>query len=337
MTDLVTMQTLGTNGQWGNQIFQYCFLRTYAKRYGLDYAVPPWAGQHIFGFKDPDCRDFAPLPQVRERYEPFTHEDIFGVAVPPGPDDLRNKDYIGWAQFHTSWHQPDQPFIKGLFQEMRDPFASRLYPASKVLYARGRTAIGIHLRRSDAGRMIFFLTPIAWCLKWLHENWHRFDNPVVFLASEDHSLKRYFEHYGVLTSEDLGIVPEDSTPRGYVSPYTGWGGVDPAHFDFLPDWHFLSCCDVVLGAESSFSFTAAWLGACLEYWQPQMSSRGFVYHPLWNCRPIAGEHLDDFPGIPGTSLDANPIFDGYWKGYKNKYPAIPEDPAEIERWSKPPR
>lgn len=46
----VTMRTLGQNGRFANQLFQYAFLRFYAREHGLDVQVPAWEGKKLGGF-----------------------------------------------------------------------------------------------------------------------------------------------------------------------------------------------------------------------------------------------------------------------------------------------
>ena len=43
------MSTIGNNGRFANQLFQYAFLRIYAENHNLRIATSPWIGQTIFG------------------------------------------------------------------------------------------------------------------------------------------------------------------------------------------------------------------------------------------------------------------------------------------------
>lgn len=333
------MRTLGVNGQWGNQLFEYAFIRTATRREGMDYAVPPWAGQKLFGLRDPVWTDQdAILPQVQEKYERCDLGGIFGEPIPPEPGSLRNRDYWGYCQFHTSWYAPDREFLESLFVLRDEAMKARVEPMMANLRQRGKTYIGLHLRLSDAGRLFFPLIPVSWALRWLHKNWNRFDQPVLVICSEDPVCKEQFAGYNVVTAEDLGVKITGETPEAYTHPYTGWEGVAPQHFDFFPDWYLLSRCQIVMLANSSFSFTAALFGGtCRELWRMELRAQDFVGWNPWNCRVLCREPVDEYPGTPGIRLDANPRFDRYWRGYKNKCPAVPEDPKEIERWSIPPK
>lgn len=329
---LITMSRLGTAGQWGNNIFQYAFIRVYARRHNLSYQIPVWAGRHFFGLHDPPIT--VKLPPSVERLGPCRHQMHYGVPIAPGPEHI-DHDWLGWGQYHTNWYAPDKPFIQELFQVTEEAKAP-LEATWKELSGRGRTVIGLHLRRGDSGRLIFFFTPIVWCLKWLRENWPRFTRPVLFLATEDLTLKRYFEGYGVVTVEDLGIQLKPEVPPGYIYPHRV-GHDRVRQLDFFPDWWLLQQCPVVVSSESTFSFTAAWTGtACHEFWRPRLSLRRFERVDPWDTETSPREHLDDFRGIPGTQIDRNPEFPEAWSGFHPTYPSVPEDPVEIERWMAPP-
>ena len=329
---LITMSRLGTYGQWGNQCFQYAFLRTYARRHGLEYQVPKWAGQYFFGHEDPPIT--TALPEKAERYEPTKHESCFGVPIPPDGEEYAGHDFRGWAQYNLSWYAPDRPFIQGLFEPVVSPESERVLPALDRLRSIGDTVIGLHLRRGDAGRMIFFLLPMAWCLKWLHEHWQRFERPVLFIATEDPSLVRWFRHYNPVLAEDLGLGFSGAPPQ-YEYPHPR----DEAHvrsMDFFADWFLLQQADVVLGGETTYSFTAAWLSRQnQEYWRARLSTGRFEKENPWDCPASHREHLNDYPGVPGTQWDENLNYSEYWGDYQPAHESIAETPEQIVKWMKP--
>lgn len=327
--NLITMSRLGTYGQWGNQVFQYAFLRTYAKRYGLDYACPQWAGQYFFGHQDSPITER--LPAYHEKYEPCKHESCFGRPIPPIGDEVRGHDWTGWGQFDTSWYAPDRESITGLFQAV-EPESIRMTAAMERLRQRGDTVIGLHLRRGDGGRMIFFWTPMVWVLKWLRENWSRFERPVLYIATEDVGLAYWFQNYRPVLMENLGFTAKAEPPPQYVYPHDH-PERKPRQLSFFPDWYILQHCDVVLAAESTFGVSAAWVSrTCREFWRPRISLVGFEQVDMWNTCVSPREHLNDFPGIPGTQLDDNPEYARYWNGYKSANTAVPEEEQEIRKW-----
>jgi hypothetical protein len=52
ISQFLTMSSLGRLGRFGNQIFQYAFLRICANESGARVECPPWIGQKLFGHAD---------------------------------------------------------------------------------------------------------------------------------------------------------------------------------------------------------------------------------------------------------------------------------------------
>src|SRR5678815_5449560 len=50
---ILTMTALGRLGRFGNQIFQYAFLKICARTSGASVQTQPWVGQALFGQNDP--------------------------------------------------------------------------------------------------------------------------------------------------------------------------------------------------------------------------------------------------------------------------------------------
>ena len=49
---VLTMSILGKLGRFGNQLFQYAFLRICASQIDARVECPVWVGQYLFGHKD---------------------------------------------------------------------------------------------------------------------------------------------------------------------------------------------------------------------------------------------------------------------------------------------
>lgn len=310
---MITMKQLGRMGRWGNQIFQYAFLRTYAKKLGLSYQCPQWEGQRIFGFDDPPLNG-ASLPQLSERWNidhssRSNYQDAWYPSIPPTGRDAINKDYCGYCQFHTSYYAPFKQFLQNTFT-IAPEVERRVLPILEKLRYRGKTLVGLHLRRGDTGRAIFYLTPNQWYLKWLEENWDRLDNPALFIASEDPKDIEDFRRYRPsCTSDFINLKAERYTSYNYLR--CDLDNPLPASMDWFPDWYVLNHCDVLLFGESTFSFTAALLNPSLrEAWRSRLSLQSFEKINPWNTEPLAREHLDDHPNIPGTAYKDNPKWVG---------------------------
>lgn len=232
---VISMSTLGLNGRFGNQIFQYAFLKTYALRFNCVVLTPDWIGKYLFGFNDPPI--FYPLPVVAQQ-----STDLYKDPLPHVP--LINVDFFGWFQYHTSYYAPFKDYIQHLFTPV-PRIKGFLDEGVRKMRKRGKTLVAFHLRRGDYVTnpykdKTFFSAPTEWYKKWLEENWSKLDSPVLFVASDElDTVLEDFMEYNPVTSEQLGISLERAP--------------------FYPDFYFLSQSDIVLISNSTFSFAACML------------------------------------------------------------------------------
>lgn len=309
---LIAMSRLGFMGRWGNELIQYMFLRTYAQKYDLPYECCPWTGQYVFGLVDPPITE--KLPSWNENRPWHIHR---WTGAPPEGKECIGRDVRGYFQFHMSYYKPYQKEIAQWFQ-CQGEVLERLQPALSR-FSQARTCIGLHFRRGDTGRVNYYLTPVAWYLQWLEKHWDRFDDPVLYIATEEAGLEKAFAKYNPLIPERLGVeLTKDEVPQ-YQYLRQDLQDPTPVAMDFLPDWVFLTKCHVVLMPNSTFSFTAAMISPDLqELWRSRLSTQKFERIEPWDCTPLTYEHLDDYPGIPDTQYDSN----HYWqKGFKPKHPS----------------
>lgn len=299
--NVITMRNLGRMGRAGNQLFQVGFLRLYAQQYNCQLQLPPWFGNELFGADDPPIT--VQLPQMHEVWQ-GNHLD---EHVPPEGDEFVNTDWVGYGQYETSYYRPHRNQFRGFFQPVQ-PIREPLDDAFEELRSLGKTVIGIHRRVGDYGRLIFALTPVNWYKRWLRENWDRFEDPVLFVATEDRSLLKDLAEWSPFTTDDFGVKLADS--RAYYN-YLAYDLVkkDPWQLDWYPDLYFLSQCDVIVGSNSTFSFAAAMLAENLkEYWRSSLPEAYFEKIDPWNARPMRLERCEDYPHLEGISVPNNP----YW-------------------------
>lgn len=77
---MITMSTLGYNGRFGNQLFQYCYAKALARKLNTTLQIPKnWIGRQIFNIDDEEIR--VRLPQGR---------------LDEGAD---NRDIVGYFQY----------------------------------------------------------------------------------------------------------------------------------------------------------------------------------------------------------------------------------------------
>lgn len=236
MGSVITMSTLGKNGRFGNQLFQYAFLKIYALQHHLRVETPAWIGQYLFGHQDPPIS--RQLPIVRQITYRLDRDPIPNAPVP-----FRDVDFVGYFQYHTQYYAPYKEYFRSLFQ----PVPAIQRPMGEVLArlrSKGKTLVGLHLRRGDYGtygpHSNFFVAPSSLYIDWLKGLWNRLEDPVLFIASDEpEKVIGDFADFQPVTSANLqAYLPQAS---------------------FYPDFYLLSHCDLVAISNSSFSFAACML------------------------------------------------------------------------------
>jgi hypothetical protein len=303
----MTMLTLsGMNkdlGRWGNQVIQYAFLKTCAKRWGWSIQVRPWMGSEWFGHVD------APLSA---KLKQFDERSVGVYPVPPTKEVVADRDYRGWAQFYSTWYAPDRDYIQGMFQ-LTAEHAERFVQPIERLRTTGETIIGMHFRTGDNGWKNFYLSPIPWWKAWLARHWHDYHHPVLLIVAQDYSVADMFSAYKPVTPVSVGV---EYSPKPY--PHYCYLDEDmkrktPLEMDFFPDWCLLANCDVVVGSNSTFSWTAAWVNPKLrEYWRTQLPTASIERESVWSSYPTQYYFESEFPNVPGAWVNQN----DYWK-YQN--------------------
>ncbi|MEG4231952.1 FkbM family methyltransferase [Microcoleus sp. Pol11C3] len=256
----VTMSTLGRNGRLANQIFQYAFLKIYAKEHKLKVETPAWIGQYLFG-----CNDSPISQELPVVIEPTNK--LSAASIPNAKEIFKNVNFWGYFQYHTKYYKPYQEYFRSLFKPVRE-IETKMKEALARLRSRGKTIVGLHLRRGDYGYEDFFIAPSGWYKEWLQGLWETLDEPILFIASDEpEKVLRDFEEYNPVTTKDLGLeLPEA---------------------EFYPDFYLLSQCDITAISNSSFSFAACMLNEKGKFFfRPHLSSQKLIPFDPWNSEPI---------------------------------------------------
>lgn len=311
---IVTMSTLGENGRFGNQIFQYAFLKTYAKRHGMRVEHSEWVGDTLFGRRDPVVSQ--PLPQLREYVTSPVNDFIARAPIP-----YKNVDLWGFFQYHTSYYAPDKDYIRSLFKPTPE-IQARLQPGLDKLRSKGKNVVGLHLRRGDYGYGIFFVAPSEWYKAWLKEIWGTLEEPVLFIASDEpEKVLVDFAEYHPVTAQDLGLeLPE--------APY-------------YPDFWLLSQCDHVAISNSSFSFAPCMFNERAQsFMRPHLPSEKLVSFDPWNAEPLfqdqvsAPDPIDDMSGILS---DLGSQLNDMLAQLQTIGIQVPVDPSVLQQLPQPPQ
>ncbi|UKJ78111.1 glycosyltransferase [Azospirillum brasilense] len=261
----VSMTTLGGNGRFANQLFQYAFLRLYGLRAGVGIAVPAWEGEGLFGLSDP--RPGAePHPELR--FYGFDDDDLALWAMDAPPVGV---DFWGYFQeVPESWTR-HRDFLRRLFR-LRADWSEPVDAAVAGLRAQGRTLVVLHVRRGDYAGFDkrdlpwYRIVPTLWHRAWLEAVWPTLAAPILHIATDDPgAVLPEFEDYPQLDAAALRAA-------------TGM----PAH---VLDFALLARADRLVLANSSFSrFAALLAGPEQRAVLPDFQAKGFVPYEPWADR-----------------------------------------------------
>ena len=249
------MSTLGVNGRFGNQIFQYAFLRLFAQEHGMEAQNPHWVGASLFGHQDRWSTDALPLWQEKNGVLPA---EMTEQQLQPSSHEL-----WGYFQLHTSYYRARQAEFRKLFRPA-DAIRTPLDQAIARLRGEGKTLIGIHLRRGDYTGGDFWPAPAEWYVRWLLQIWPTVKNPVLYVASDEPGkVINDFAQFIPKTAADLGITLNGA--------------------EFYADFYMLTQCDVLAISNSTFSYAAAMLNEkAVATVRPDPAVQGLISFDPWD-------------------------------------------------------
>ncbi len=259
------MANLGHRGRFGNQVFQYAFLRIYADRHGLRLQTPRWIGQYLFGHSEPRITEKPPTTVTQ-----VDLKNAFSSQEPPHVDADFNSQFMS----NMKNYEPYKAKFVSLFQPV-PPISTIVEAGMEKLRKQGKTVIALHLRRGDFLNARFakhprnFPIPNAWYLNWLAELWPRINKPVLYIASDDlKAVLPDFVAYRPVTAAD--VFPEFPSEPKFVR-------IDPSIY---PDFYVMTQSDALAISNSSFSFAASLLNErCWKFMRPHKSGKLVPYKP----------------------------------------------------------
>ncbi|CAM5191018.1 hypothetical protein UACE39S_04177 [Ureibacillus acetophenoni] len=258
---VLAMSTLGENGRFGNQLFQYLFLFIMSKENDCIIQTPKWIGAELFNIP------YMPLVKKLSLYK----EEQFSFNNWLLKDEDKNKDFWGYFQLHTSNYIKYRNQIKTLFTPS-PVIKSKVEKAWEEL-SNGKTVIALHLRRGDYGFGFFYEAPTDWYKEWLKGLWESLDNPVLYIASDEpDKILMDFDSYNPVTAEDFNIELEKA----------------PFYLDFyiLSKSHFLAI------SNSTFSFMASMLNEnCSSFVRPHLKYKKLIPYNPWSSNVLLTEDI----------------------------------------------
>jgi len=342
MEATISMASLGKHGGWGNTIYQYAYLKIFAREHGFKVETPDWLGQVLFGHSDPPIKRRYPVVlldniskvlDVSTRRSPFDYKasrakyivensgrTVYLINKPLlcdryiSPIPFLSFDLEGLFMIHSKYFRPHKDFFRSLFRPT--PFLQeKISPILNHLRSKGKTIIGLHIRLGDfmAPDMLQgfdFVAPFGWYMKWLKEIWPTLEKPILFLCSDEpESVIHYFAGYHPVTSAMLGAVMPDEMRKIRVFEQNR-----AQKIDFYPDWYLLSHCDCVAISNSTFSYTACMLnekGRC--FLRPSLRELALVPFDPWDSEPL--DYLPEYRSIISEIIhDLRIFYEGF--GFK---------------------
>lgn len=278
---IVTMSCLGRNGFFGNQLFQYAFLRFYAMRHSLAFQNGRWVGEYLFGHRASPVR--VKLPKV------FDHKVTANAVFHSSRPVYKGRDFNGYYHFFsTRYYLPYRQFFRYLFQPSRH-VRDTLDQGMSRLRSMGRTVVAIHLRRGDYVKYLHeewcYISPAEWYKDWLRTLWNTLDNPVLYIASDEiDQVVGDFREYAPVTSKE--IFDNVPIPQKYRDNAPNLNGVSMS-MDFFPDFHVLRSCDALAISNSTFSFSASMLNErATSFYRPHYETQRLAAFDPWDSYPL---------------------------------------------------
>jgi FkbM family methyltransferase len=302
----ITMSGLGQVGRFGNQIFQYAFLRIYAREHHLRIETSAWIGQSLFGFDDPAIS--RTLPTFQENFRTNTLEE---ARVINAGYVLENINLLGHFQYPTAYFAKHRDFFRTLFQPV-PPLQDLIDRLEECLRFHGKTVLGIHIRVGDYRFCPSQFAPPHWYLEWLRGYWQTLESPILFLASDDLALVQHlFADYNPIVLSDLltlaNIDPQD---------------MEIVDLGFYLDFSLLSRCDLLAISNSSFSFAAAMLNDRSQiFMRPHIPTQKLISFDPWNDVVCPIETVDAAMGDYSPSASVYHFYDN-----------LALSPEEIRLW-----
>jgi tetratricopeptide (TPR) repeat protein len=255
--DQISMRSLGNKGRFGNQIFQYSFLKIYAEKFNLEIGTEEWAGQYIFSLNDPRP---STLPGVVRESQVNMIDALRSTEC-----KLANKDITGYFQFHTNKWSAHRALFQSTFAP-KGRFFDLLSPTISQIHATTDALIVLHLRRGDFGSTRFAVSPLNWHLEWLQEIWPQYRNPVLYIATDDPNIIQSFSDFSAIGFPDLEI------------------DFDLNGIEYIADWIMIQQGSVLGLSNSTFSMSAALANHRANvFYRPDFSANRLIEFDPWNA------------------------------------------------------
>lgn len=272
---LVQMSTLGRNGRFGNQIFQYFFLRLVHYKLAYEVRNSRWIGEKLFGLEGSKELlnstfpvDWQPVAQRNDTPE----TDLQRIEFLMNRNNTNCLDISGYFHYQTKNLIPYKELFLSIFRA-NEILVGRIRERLSVLGIK--RLIAIHIRATDyisiekeSGGFGFAMSPSFNEIKIkLDDLRNAGEEGVVYLASDDLS----YASEGLINLGVKHITCRDMFPETNEDD------------DLFTDFTLLTLADCVLISNSSFSFAAAMLNQnAKSFFRPCIQTKKYLPFDPWN-------------------------------------------------------
>jgi len=302
------MPSFGRHGRWGNTVFQYLFIRILAQNNDAEIELnrdSEYIDNRMFLYNDManilniqtkasvfllDCYQlfipplhYIPINFWRAMYvSNIRQQKCFFIENTPeainNPFTILKKQSIeleGLFIIDTKLYQQHKDFILNELFKPNKEFSSIIQKSIQCL-GQDKTIIGIHIRNGDfvlqpLDQSFQIPIPVKYIIAWLVSNIPLFQDPVIYVCSDDENAYKEIEMAGFEVFHSEKLFPETNPMRDVEQL----------------DWEILRKCNVLLTSNSSFSFSAAFLNsknpACYRF---SLNEKAFVSYDPWKSDPL---------------------------------------------------
>lgn len=220
---MIAFSRLGKYGRFGNQLFQYAFLRATAQRLGVKFYCPEWAGDSLFSLNDENERAKEAVNIDKFYFEPKNNGEFNKGAL--AIQD--NTDILGFFQTEKYF---DKNEVKKWYT-FRPEVVSAVRDRYKHIDFSKST--GMHLRFGDnKNKVIYVIAPSRYYKYGLEKVRHK-ENILIF--SDEIGLAK--KHLRKLKSKLIFVEGNDD----------------------YEDFYLMTLCHDFICSVSTFSWWPAWL------------------------------------------------------------------------------
>jgi len=268
---IIQMDTLGKNGRFGNQIFQFFFLQIVKKRTQCEIRFPNWIGAEFF-----EIEQSPPpiIPGVRAAFEMLHLEDCelnddlmrIELLIKTGFDVV---DISGYFQYHTLGLLP----YKNLFLSalsFKGSLVSEVQGACERIGFNLNDSMAVHFRAGDffqyQNHPYFWVPSISRLAAAIKLRSPNSDAPVYLASDNVTEISKELESHGIktITADHL---------------FKDLNEVESLCIDFIA----ISIARKLIISNSTFSYSAAMLNNNADlFLRPESPDGEYIKFEPWN-------------------------------------------------------